>query len=243
MNEYPGVSICMPIYNRNKFKPLILNNLLSIDYPRNKLEFCIDDDGTEPFLKDNEEKETLRKLIFPIKLNYFYRSHKRSIGTKRNNLTKIASNKIIACMDSDDIYLPEWIKYGIYEMKTNNYSCVGSNQMIFIYPHHNFVAHAIRCEAKRQIHEACMIYTKKHHKSMGGFKSTSQGEGSKMADFNEKNVGLLDIDKCMACVCHNENTIPKDMFMKDNNKIDLDLSEDLKNMIAKILDINDFVVV
>jgi len=235
MNEYPEVSICMPIYNRNQFKALILNNLLSFDYPKEKLEFCVDDDGTEPFLKDDEEKETLKKLIYPIKLNYFYRNHKRSIGAKRNNLTKIASYKIIACMDSDDLYLPEWIKYAIYEMKTNNYTCVGSNQMIFLYPFHNFTAHAIRCEAKRQIHEACMVYTKKHHKSMGGFKSTSQGEGSKMADFNEKNVGLLDIDKCMCCICHNENTIPKDMFMKDNNKIDLELSADIKNMIKNIL--------
>jgi glycosyltransferase involved in cell wall biosynthesis len=235
MNEYPEVSICMPIYNRNQFKALILNNLLSFDYPKEKLEFCVDDDGTEPFLKDDEEKETLKKLIYPIKLNYFYRNHKRSIGAKRNNLTKIASYKIIACMDSDDLYLPEWIKYAVYEMKTNNYTCVGSNQMIFLYPFHNFTAHAIRCEAKRQIHEACMVYTKKHHKSMGGFKSTSQGEGSKMADFNEKNVGLLDIDKCMCCICHNENTIPKDMFMKDNNKIDLELSADIKNMIKNIL--------
>jgi glycosyltransferase involved in cell wall biosynthesis len=233
----------MPIWNRNKFKPLILNNLLSLDYPKDKLEFCIDDDGTEPFLKDNEEKETLKKLIYPIKLNYFYRKHKRSIGSKRNNLVKIASYKIIACMDSDDLYLPDWIKYAIYEMKTNNYSCVGSNQMIFLYPHHNFTAHAIRCESKRQIHEACMVFTKKHHKSMGGFKNSSQGEGSKMADFNEKNVGLLDIDKCMACICHNENTIVKDMFMKDNNKIDLELNIEIKNMIANILEVNDFVVV
>ena len=236
--DYPGVSICMPIYNRNQFKPLILNNILSLDYPKDKLELCVDDDGTDPFLKDNEEKETLKKLIYPIKLNYYYRNHKRSIGAKRNNLCKIASYKYIACMDSDDIYLPEWIKYAISEMKNNNYSCVGSNQMLFLYPFHNFTAHAIRCESKRQIHEACMVFTKKHWSSMGGFKSTSQGEGSKMADFNEKNVGLLDIDKCMCCICHNENTIPKDMFMKDNNKIDLDLNIELKNMIANIFNIS-----
>ena len=73
---------------------------------------------------------------------------------------------------------------------------------------------------------------------MGGFKSTSQGEGSKMADFNEKNVGLLDIDKCMCCICHNENTIPKDMFMKDNNKVDLDLNIELKMLIANIFNIS-----
>ena len=39
MNDYPSVSICMPTYNRNHFKPLILNNLLGQDYPKDKLEF------------------------------------------------------------------------------------------------------------------------------------------------------------------------------------------------------------
>jgi glycosyltransferase involved in cell wall biosynthesis len=235
--DYPYVSICCPIYNRNEFKPLILNNIKSQDYPHDKLEFCIDDDGTEPFLKDDIEKEALKKLLHPIKLNYYYRNFKRSIGTKRNNLTKIASHKIIACFDSDDIYLPEWIRYGVTEMK-KGYTCVGSNQMLFVYPHHNFATHAIRCASKRQIHEACMLYTKKHHKSMGGFKNSSQGEGSKMADFNEKNVGLLDIDKCMCCICHNGNTIPKDMFLKDDNKIDITINDELKKLITDILKID-----
>tara|TARA_R110000796_G_scaffold473_1_gene1511 strand:- start:6 stop:725 length:720 start_codon:yes stop_codon:yes gene_type:complete len=235
--DLPYVSICMPTYNRNQFKSLILNNICSQTYPRDKLEFCIDDDGTEKFLKDKEEEDVLKKLIHPIKLNYFYRQHKRSIGSKRNNLTKIATHKIIACMDSDDIYLPDWIKYGISEIM-KGYSCVGSNQMLFLYPYNEWSTHAIRCESKRQIHEACMIYTKKHFNSMGGFKNSSQGEGSKMADFNEKNVGLLDIDKCMCCICHNDNTIPKDMFRKIDNKIELIINDDLKQLISNILKID-----
>jgi glycosyltransferase involved in cell wall biosynthesis len=238
-NELPYVSICMPTYNRNNFKGLILNNLRQLNYPKDKLEFVVDDDGTEKFLKDKEEEDTLKRLIHPIKLQYFYRPFKRSIGVKRNNLTKIASYKIIACMDSDDIYMPEWLMYGITEMKKNNYTCVGSNQMLFLYPYYNWTCHAIRCEAKRQIHEACMIYTKKHHKSMGGFRSTSQGEGSKMADFNEKNVGLLEIDKCMCCICHKYNTIPKDMFRKKDNTIEIGFSGGLKDLIIEMLDLNN----
>ena len=80
-----------------------------------------------------------------------------------------------------------------------------------------------------------MVYTVKHHRSMGGFKNNSQGEGSKMADFNEKNVGITDIDKIMVCIVHPDNTINKDMFMKDDNKIDVNLPDDLKNMIWEIL--------
>ena len=42
-----NVSICMPIYNRNNFKRMILSNLTKLDYDKNKLEFCLLDDGTE----------------------------------------------------------------------------------------------------------------------------------------------------------------------------------------------------
>tara|TARA_R110000772_G_scaffold25718_1_gene66822 strand:+ start:5868 stop:6581 length:714 start_codon:yes stop_codon:yes gene_type:complete len=231
----PPVSICMPIYNRNNFKQLILWNITQQSYPHDKLEFCIDDDGTDPFLKNKEEEQALRTLIYPIKLNYNYHKHKKTIGAKRNDLTKQASHKIIACMDSDDIYLGDYIRYSVDVMINEKCSCVGSNQMIFVYPFNNFSTHAIRCEAKRQIHEACMVYTVKHHRSMGGFKNNSQGEGSKMADFNEKNVGITDIDKIMVCIVHPDNTINKDMFMKDDNKIDVNLPDDLKNMIWEIL--------
>ena len=183
----------------------------------------------------NDEKKALEQLIYPIKLNYHYHKNKKTIGAKRNDLTKMASYKIIACMDSDDIYLPDYLLYSISVMNKEKASCVGSNQMLFIYPLHNFSTHAIRCEAKRQIHEASMIYTKKHHRSMGGFKNNSQGEGSKMADFNEKNVALTDIDKIMICIVHPDNTINKDMFMKDDNKIDITLPQELLDMILEII--------
>ena len=218
MDALPNVSICMPIYNRNNFKQLIVFNLKNQMYPHDKIELVI-------------------VILAPMTLKYHYRPHRISIGVKRNNLTKLASHKIIACMDSDDIYMPQWLLYSVSTMKEMNATCVGSNQMLFVYPHHNWSSHAIRCEAKRQIHEACMVYTKNHHRSMGGFRKTSQGEGSKMADFNEKNVALLDIDKCMCCIVHPDNTINKDMFMKEDNKIDLEIGEELKSIVEKALGI------
>lgn len=236
--DLPKISICCPTYNRNKFKLLILFNLKNIDYPHEKLEFCIDDDGTEPYFENKEEQDNFIKLISPIKLKYYYRPFKRTIGVKRNNLVKIATHKLIACMDTDDIYLPSWLKYSVEVMRKEKAGCVGSNQMIFLYPHHNWATHGIRCGAKRQIHEACLVFTKKHFNSMGGFKNTSQGEGSKMADFNEKNVALLDIDKCMVCICHNDNTINKDMFMKEDNTLDINLHPRLKSIIADTLGID-----
>ena len=105
-NDYPNISICMPIYNRNNFKRLILSNLLKLDYDFNKIEFCLYDDGTEPFFIDKEEKDHFINIIKPITFKYKYEKNKKEIGEKRNLLTKMATHKFIACMDSDDLYMP-----------------------------------------------------------------------------------------------------------------------------------------
>ena len=68
------------------------------------------------------------------------------------------------------------------------------------------------------IHEAGMIFTKKHWKAMGGFCKNSEGEGVKMIDgMNPKTIGLLECHKVIICICHNNNTICKDRFYENDN--------------------------
>ena len=234
--EWPKVSILMPIWNRGIFLPLIESNIKGLIYDdKSKLELCIDDDGDSKLFKDNLQIEEFEKRIAPVSLKYTWSKTRRSIGAKRNNLTfKMASNKIVANMDSDDIYMPSYLIYGISEMYKQNKKCVGSNQMVFVYPLDDWKITGIQCESKRQVHEACLIYTVKYARSMGGFKKNNQGEGSKMVDFNDKNVGLIDVNKLMICVCHNDNTIPKDIF-KDVQVMGGNISDEYKIIINKIL--------
>ena len=202
MNEYPTISIITPTFNRNRFIPLMISNLMRLDYDKSKLEWVIDDDGDTEFLFNHEELIKIKKLLYPIKIKYNIFQNKRSIGEKRNSLVKLSTYKIIACMDTDDMYFSIWLKNGIDIMKEGKYSCVGTNEMMFLYPELDFKMTAIRCKEKRQAHES----------GMGGFQKSSQGEGAKMIDFNNNNVGLLEISKCLMCICHDENTINKDMF-------------------------------
>jgi hypothetical protein len=82
--------------------------------------------------------------------------------------------------------------------------------------------YAISCSAKRQVHEGTMCYSKKHWKAMGGFEGSSQGEGAAMIDYmNENNIANLPIEKLMICVCHPDNTIDKEKFLKDKTEIKL----------------------
>ena len=212
--EYPKISIVTPIYERNKFKRLIISNLLKLDYPLDKLEYIVDDDGKEEkFISSDEEMKEFKEAIYPIHFIYKHYNKKRSIGEKRNNLCKIAPDKLIANMDSDDLMVSTWLKHSLEIMKKGKYNLVGTNQMIFLYPNDNWKSTAIQCTTKRMIHEAGMLFTKKHWKAMGGFGKSSQGEGTKMIDnMNEKTVGLTECKDVIICICHNDNTINKDRF-------------------------------
>ena len=59
-----------------------------MDYNKNKLEWCIIDDGVEPLFTDDTLKQT-REILKPIIINYKYESVKRDIGVKRNALVKM----------------------------------------------------------------------------------------------------------------------------------------------------------
>tara|TARA_R110000744_G_scaffold272970_1_gene385894 strand:+ start:881 stop:1639 length:759 start_codon:yes stop_codon:yes gene_type:complete len=244
INDLPYISLCMPVSGRREFKRLIISNLHRQDYPKEKIEFVIDCDGSNnenknKLIKDDIELENFKTAIYPIKLSYNFYNGKKSIGEKRNRLVKIAKHKLIAFLDSDDLYLESYLKYSYKFMKENNYNLVGSNQMLFVFPPENYedkwLLTGIRCKDKRMCHEATMMFTKKHFKAMGGFIKGSEGEGTAMVDgMNEKTIGLTDIQHCMVCICHPSNTIDKDRF-KTADVIDGRLNEFDKIIIHKIL--------
>jgi len=237
-NDYPNISICMPIYNRNKFKRLILSNLLKLDYDFNKIEFCLYDDGTEPFFIDKEEKDNFINIIKPMTFKYKYDRVKKEIGEKRNLLVKMATHKHIACMDSDDLYMPSYLKHSLDILLKNKLGLVCSPQMLFLYPHHDWKLTGIDCKVKRMGHEASMVFTKKYFNAMGGFTPKGTGEGVKLIDgMNDKKIGKSKIENVMLCICHKDNTVNKDTFL-DKGDIEYKLSEYDKQLIKDALNLN-----
>ncbi len=235
--DWPCVSINLPIYNRSKWIKLIIHNVRGLQYPREKIELVIlDDSSDDPLFKDISQ-EIFEKAIHPVKLKYVRENVKKTIGEKRNKLCKLSSHKIIACMDSDDLYLPSYLQYAISELKNNNLSAVGSPEMLFCFPHLDWKITGIKCASNRQIHEATLVYTKKHFNAMGGFAKNSQGEGAKMFDFmNDKKIKQLEVNKIMVCICHNENTCNKDQF-KESQEFQGHIGDFEKLLISEILDI------
>lgn len=231
------ISILVPTYKRHKFLPLLLRNVMIQDYNKKLLTLIIEDDSPrgEQLIKD-EDYEKVVEHLHPIKLIYRRTITKKTIGEKRNSLVKSAPDKIVAFMDDDDIYMPTYISYSYNMLKGNNVGCVGSNQMLFCMSNKNYGVYGINCGDKIQlIHEATIMMTKKWFNSTSKFARNSAGEGQKLFDGSENKVFNSDISKVMICLAHGDNTVNKDRFATEENKVDIQMNKTLISIIEKIL--------
>jgi FkbM family methyltransferase len=213
-DDLPNLSIITPCYRRRHFLPLMITNLINFDYPKDKLTWVLYQDGDTDMFETPEHKKYIEERLGDIKLTYYYDpKNRKTIGEKRNYcIKKLNTNKFVAMMDSDDIYLPTYPRYAVSTLKKNKMGIVGSQSMLFTYPFHNYQMSAIQCQHKRQIHEGCSCISVKHFRQTGGFQKTSQGEGTGLLDYVEYRAQDIDITLCMICVDHGENTISKEMF-------------------------------
>ncbi len=130
MNEFPFVSICTPTFNRRPFICLLIEMIKLQNYPMNRLEWVIVDDGTDSI------KDIVDGINF-IEVRYFQLSSKNGplkLGEKRNLLNSKAKGEFIVYFDDDDYYPPNRIDYGInLLLKNKNYLIAGSSIMNIYY--------------------------------------------------------------------------------------------------------------
>jgi len=234
------ITILVPTYNRSRFLPLFLMNLISQDYPHNLLNVIILDDGEDWFIKDEDELQKVKEHIYPISLTYVTDKHRKTIGKKRDTLIKMCNTKVFCFLDDDDAYMPTYISYSYEMLKTNKYGCVGSDKMLFCMTDRNFSVHMIDCgNTKHLIHEATLMATKKWYRASCGFANSSQGEGANLFHGMERKVGITDIFKIMVCIQHGQNTVSKLQFARDDNRVNLEISEEFKNGLKQILNLKD----
>ena len=128
-NKYPLVSLCTPTFNRRPFIPAMIKCFQHQDYPKNRIEWIIIDDGTDKI-------EDLIKHIPQVK--YFKYDKKMSLGEKRNLMHDKSSGDILVYMDDDDYYPPERISHAVQKLKENpNALCAGSSIIYIWFKHIN----------------------------------------------------------------------------------------------------------
>jgi len=125
-NKYPFVSVCTPTFNRRPFIENMFRCFLNQNYPKDRIEWIIVDDGTD------KVKDLIDKSGIP-QIKYFALPEKLPLGAKRNFMHKQTKGSIIVYMDDDDYYPPERISHAVERLQNDkNALCAGSSE-IYIY--------------------------------------------------------------------------------------------------------------
>jgi glycosyltransferase involved in cell wall biosynthesis len=237
----PFVSICTPTFNRRPFFEYTIKCYLSQDYLRDKLEWIIIDDGSDPI-------GDLVKDIPGVK--YFYYPEKMTLGKKRNLMHEKSKGDIIVYMDDDDYYPPERVSHAVQVLQQNkNALCVGSSE-IYIYFKH--IQKMYQFGPYGKTHATAGTFAFKREL----LNITKYNETAALAEEKEflKNYTIpfaqLDPKKTILCFSHEHNTFdkrkllnnPHPSYVKESNKTveefikDADIRDFYMNRISKLLE-------
>lgn len=101
--DCPPISIITLLHNRPKFAQNACFNLLTTDYPREKIEWVVVDDSS-PDQSASDRIVHFQQSFSPGTVVYIPLVRKTSIGKKRNLGIQRASHDILLMMDDDDHY-------------------------------------------------------------------------------------------------------------------------------------------
>jgi glycosyltransferase involved in cell wall biosynthesis len=123
-NGLPLVSICTPTFNRRPFIPYMIKCFEHQTYPKDKIEWIIIDDGTDP----------IGDLVQHIpQVKYFYYEDKMVLGKKRNLMHSKCLGDIIVYMDDDDYYPPNRVSHAVEMLQQHPKILLAGSSEMHIY--------------------------------------------------------------------------------------------------------------
>ena len=207
----PRVSICTPTFNRRPFFKGLIDSINAQNYPKDKIEWIIVDDGTD-------KVEDLVKDIPFVK--YFY-TEKMSLGKKRNFMHDQCSfkndNDIVIYFDDDDYYPKERISHAVEKLTGSNALCAGSSE---IYIWFNTLNKMYRFGPYGPNHGTAGTFAFKREL----LKQTSYENDALLAEEKHflKNYTIpfvqLDPLKTILVISHEQNTFDKRRLISPDNK-------------------------
>jgi len=146
-NQLPFISVCTPTFNRRPFIPYMIKCFEHQTYPKDRIEWIIIDDGTDP----------IGDLVTNIpQVKYFYYEDKMLLGKKRNVMHSKCSGDIIIYMDDDDYYPEERFSHAVDTLLKNpQYLIAGSSEMHVYFESRNRV---YQCGPYKQYHSTAATF-------------------------------------------------------------------------------------
>jgi glycosyltransferase involved in cell wall biosynthesis len=126
-NDLPFVSVCTPTFNRRPFWEYTIKCFNHQDYPKDKMEWIIIDDGTDK----------IKDLVCDIsQVKYYSYDEKMPLGKKRNIMHAKSCGDILVYMDDDDYYPPERVSHAVNMLLTHpNALCAGASEIYIWFKH------------------------------------------------------------------------------------------------------------
>ena len=202
-----SVDVLIPTYQRKKFEGLISLNINKQTYPLIKNVIIADDSN------DN----------LHLDINYSvlsYKVERMSIGSKRNFLLSKSTSRYAVFMDTDDMYHPDYISHSIHRLLMSGKSITGTSDMLMYYQEQTY---RLSCIFFHAINEATLVIDT--HNVKLKFKEQNSSEGLEPLKNHIGDIVQTDINKVMCCLCHQENTINKKIWLEERYKTDFDMVE------------------
>ncbi len=198
------VSILTPTYNRRTFLPGIIACYKSQNYPMDRMEWIILDDG-EDNVKDvfDEASKTIPNI------RYIRHDTKLLIGAKRNILNKEAKGDILIAMDDDDYYPPDRVHHVVMRFQANPKIELAGSSHIYMYFTDDKTIYSFGPYFERHATNGTMAWRKSYAKTHKYDETVTHAEERSFLDEYKHPMIQLDPFKTMLVIAHNKNTFDK----------------------------------
>tara|TARA_Y100000389_G_scaffold140468_1_gene138320 strand:+ start:11038 stop:12135 length:1098 start_codon:yes stop_codon:yes gene_type:complete len=230
----PNVSICTPTFNRRPFFEGLLKCVKNQNYPHNKIEWIVIDDGTDK-IQDIFESQETKEMLKDITIRYFYVDEKLDLGKKRNLMHEKCCYKgdedIIVYMDDDDYYPPDRVSHSVKKLSQDkNVLCGGSSELYLWF---NTLNKMYKFGPYGPKHATAGTFAFKRKL----LKDTSYEDAAVLAEekhfLKNYTVPFVQFDpfKTILVVSHEQNTFDKKKLLENKNKFVNESSVSVKQMI------------
>jgi glycosyltransferase involved in cell wall biosynthesis len=214
--DYPFVSVITPTYNRRNFIPMLIQSFINQTYPKDRMEWIVLDDGTEP-VEDLFKAAVAAGRLGATEFRYVRWEEKKTIGAKRNFLNQAARGEILVAMDDDDYYPPERVAHAVQKLKANpKVELAGSSE---IYMYYTDIKTIYRLGPYNPNHatNGTMAWRRSYAKAHTYDETVTHAEEKSFLEDYKHPMVQLDPKKVMLVIAHAENTFNKTKLREDTN--------------------------
>lgn len=218
LSNNPFVSLITPTYNRRRFIPYLIECYKSQTYPKDRIEWIIYDDGSDPV------GDLFQNLNIP-NLRYIYEEEKQNIGVKRNRLNKEAKGDIIVAMDDDDYYPPERVHHVVTMFRGRpGVELAGSSEVYMYYTDIKKI-YKLGPYSTNHATNGTMAWLKSYAEKHRYDENVTHAEEKSFLDEYKYPMIQLNPFKTMLVMSHSENTFDKKKMREDDKNPFIKLTE------------------